>query len=107
MDADILAADAATLEKIKAQDARDAMKANAARDALYQQAVNAYIGWQAAKESSLPAELDLRQQVTLTIADKYMTTSTAIDPALILQDAQRDAARLKAAVDEVMKTLTP
>ena len=50
--------------------------------------------------------VSLREKVTLAIASKYMTTSTATTPAGILADAQADANRLKAAVDEVLKTMT-
>lgn len=78
MDSDILGATPALLEKITAQDMRDWLHSGA---------------------------LTLRQRVGLAIADKYMTTSTSVDPALILADAQKDAARLKAAIDEVMKVL--
>lgn len=77
MDSDILAADRTALEKITAQDMRDWLQSGA---------------------------LTLRQRVGLAIADKYMTTSTGVG-ATATTDAINDAARLKVAIDEVLKVL--
>lgn len=104
LDADIAAASAADLEKIKAQDYRNALQSQTADRAVFRALARDFLDWFRSEYAKLPPD-DMRHAITLAIADKYMTTSTATDPALILADAQRDAARLKAAVDEVLKTL--
>ena len=48
---------------------------------------------------------ELRLRLTLLLANKYMTTGTATNPASIESDATNDAARLKAAVNAVIRTL--
>jgi hypothetical protein len=48
---------------------------------------------------------ELRLRLTLALADKFMTTSTATLPETVAKDAAQDAARLKAAVDAVIRTL--
>lgn len=79
MDTDITqATNAFALDKIKTQDKRDLFEA-----------------------VLLPAEW--RRQVVLALIPKYMTTGTATTDAAILLDAQNDAKRLKAALDEIMK----
>jgi hypothetical protein len=118
LDPDILSADPATLEKIKVQDYRDSLKATAAREdarlAAYQAdaaSLAAFRDQQAATFQALAAPvpetpgLTLRQRIGLVIAEKYMTTSTATDPAIVLADAQKDAARLSAAIDEALKVI--
>jgi hypothetical protein len=121
LDADIAAADPATLEKIKAQDYRDSLKASTAREAArlaaYQADVASMTKFRAdqmalmrEQAALLPAsepELTLRQRMGLAIAEKYMTTSTSTVPATVLADAVNDAARLRAAIDEALKALAP
>lgn len=100
MDADITAADSLGVNRINAQTSRDAQRALQA----HQQAlISNEIEYMALVRETLP--LTLRDQITVAIADKYMTTSTSTVPATVLADAVADAARLKAAVDEVLKTL--
>jgi hypothetical protein len=53
----------------------------------------------------LENEAEVRYQLTLVLAQNYMTTSTATVPATVLADALNDATRLKAAVDAVLRTL--
>lgn len=100
MDADITTADSLGVNRINAQTSRDAQRALQA----HQQAlIRNEIEYMALVRETLP--LTLRDQITVAIADKYMTTSTSTVPATVLADAVADAARLKAAVDEVLKTL--
>ena len=118
LDLDILQADAPMLERIKAQDYRDSVQAANAREdarlAMQQAATTASMAIEHQKADAITAELSpanseppltLRQRVVLCIADKYMTTSTSIDPLLVAKDASNDAARLRAAVDEVLKVM--
>lgn len=106
MDADIAAATTAfELDKIKAQDYRNALASQKVDRAAQLAVVQGLYAWAQAEYTKLPPETpyDRRWAMTLAIADKYMSASTAIDPALVLADAQKDAARLRAAVDEAMK----
>jgi hypothetical protein len=56
-------------------------------------------------QGPLENEAEVRYQLTLVLAQNYMTTSTATVPATVLADALNDATRLKAAVDAVLRTL--
>ena len=97
LDPDILSADPAMLEKLKAQDYRDFLKASSEREATrlaaYQQDVSSMTAFRSAQTSlfqaesaKLAPEFSLRQRILLEIAGKYMTTSTSIDPVLFLKD---------------------
>lgn len=107
MDADITSADALSLDRIRTQTARDSAADLKAYRTQYLAITSAFTAWFKAAFESLPPELpdNPRRVLTLALAEKYMTTSTAVDPALVLADAVKDAARLKAAVDEVLKLL--
>lgn len=108
MDADISSADALTLDRIRTQVARDSAADLKAYRTQHLAIIQGFKAWAEAEYAKLPPEVpyDLRRTLTLTLAEKYMTTSTAVDPILVLADAQKDAARLKAAVDEVIKLLS-
>ena len=109
MDADITAAATPLdLDKIKAQDYRIALASQQADRAAFRAIVSGLQAWIQAEYAKIPVDeslVEIRRQLTIELASKYMTTSTAVDPALVLADAQKDAARLKAAVDEAMKVL--
>jgi hypothetical protein len=109
MDADIsAAATPLDLDKIKAQDYRNALAAQQADRTAYRAILSGLQAWIQSEYAKIPADespTEIRRQLTIELASKYMTTSTAVDPALVLADAQKDAARLKAAVDESMKVL--
>ncbi len=102
MDADIAAADSLGVNRINAQTNRNAQLALQAHQQALIQNERDYL---TLEREMVP--LSLREQITVAIADKYMTTSTSTVPATVLADAVADAARLKAAVDEVIKTLPP
>ena len=107
MDPDILAADAVGLEKIKAQDYRNMLAAQAADRLAFRTMVNEFVTWLKTESGKFPIEPDpavaFRQALIIELVPKYMTTSTAIDPAAIVLDAQRDTERLKAALDELLR----
>ena len=107
MDADIsAAATALDLDKIKAQDYRDALRRGAEDRAAFRAQVQSLLDWLRAEYVALPsADAELRRELAVSIAPKYFTTSTAILPESVLADAQRDAARFKAALDEAMKAV--
>jgi hypothetical protein len=108
MDADIAAAvTALDLDKIKAQDYRNALVSQHADRLAQTDVIKSMQAWAIANIDLPAAEVaaDVRRRLVLSLAEKYMTTSTAVDPALVLADAQKDAARLKAAIDEVLKLL--
>lgn len=116
IDQDILTADAAMIEKIKAQDYRnwllEGRRIEEARRAEYKRDVDSLIATRQEQvrllqeqAAQLSPELTMRDRVTLAIADKYMTTSTATTPEAVQADAQKDAARLAAAVDAVLQVL--
>lgn len=109
MDADIAAAATALdLDKIKAQDYRDSLK-RAAEDRAAQRAlIEAHLSWARAEYAALPPEdaaAELRREMAVAIAGKYFTTGTATLPESVLADAQKDAARFKAALDEAVKVI--
>lgn len=109
MDADITAASTALdLDKIKAQDYRNALAQQAADRAAQREVIQAFADWIKAQYATLgtpdPAA-DLRRDLALTIADKYFTTGTATLPDSIAVDARNDAARFKAALDEAVKAV--
>ena len=102
LDTDISAAtDLLMLEKIRAQNYREEV----ASLKQFRADQMAMLRDEYANLASVQPELTLRQRVGLSIADKYMTTGTATTPAAVLADAVNDAARLKAAIDEVLKVL--
>ncbi len=107
MDADITAAATSLdLDKIMAQDHRDSAQSAKEFRAAQLAILSGFQAWIQAEYAKIPADEDpveVRRRLTLDLANKYMTTGTAVDPALVLADAQKDAARLKAAVDEVMR----
>lgn len=100
LDSDLIAATELQIRRIETQQYRNALTAKAA-----QAAEELALGREELDLARTHGALSLREQITLAIADKYMTTSTSTVPATVLADAQNDAARLKAAVDEVLKTL--
>ena len=109
------------LEQIKAQDYRQSIAdAKAFNDAATVRALAAdadlkawrasmlkvaqdQADWVKTQFAALPPELSYKQRLILTIADKYMTTSTAVDPAAVKSDADKDAARLVAAADSIIE----
>jgi hypothetical protein len=109
MDADIAAAATPLdLDKIKAQDYRNALVSQQADRAAFRTIVSGMQAWIQSAYSQIPVDestTEIRRRMVIELASKYMTTSTAVDPALVLADAQKDAARLKAAVDEAMNVL--
>jgi predicted metal-dependent hydrolase len=109
MDADISsAATQLDLDKISAQDYRNALASQQADRAAFRAIVSGMQAWIQSEYAKIPPEespSEIRRQLTIELAGKYMTTSTAVDPALVLADAQKDAARLKAAVDEATKVI--
>ena len=110
MDTDIAAAaDQFALEKIKVQDYRNALSAQQTRADQQLALQQGFVTWLQAEYAKLPTDPDptaaLREKVALTIADKYFTTSTAVDPAAIAADAEKDAARWAAAVKVAMQVL--
>lgn len=107
MDADITSADALGLDRIRTQIARESAADLKIYRAQHLGILQAFVNWAQAEYNKLPPEVpfDPRRSLVFTLAEKYMTTSTAVDPALVTADAVKDAARLKAAVDEVLKLL--
>lgn len=107
MDADIqAAATALDLEKIKAQDYRNALAQQAADRAAQRAVIDAFVAWVKTEYAAIqPDPLAFRRDMALSIADKYFTTGTATDPALVIADAQKDAARFAAALDEAVKAV--
>jgi hypothetical protein len=105
MDADISSADAIALDRIRTQIARDQAANLIAYRASHLSIIQGLTDWAKVEYAKLPPETayDRRWAMTLAIADKYMSAGTATDPVLVLADAQKDAARLKAAIDEAMK----
>lgn len=104
MDPDISTADALSLDRIRTQIARDSAASLSTYRTNHLSIIQSLSDWMKAEYAKLPPEnYPDRWSATLAIADKYMTTSTAVDPSLVLLDAQKDAARLSAAVNEVMK----
>jgi hypothetical protein len=106
MDADILAAATALdLEKIKAQDYRNALISQKADREAFRGIVQAMQTWQATEYAKLPPEStrieQLRDNLFLKLAEKYMTPpGTATLTATIDEDAANDARRLAAAFRE-------
>jgi hypothetical protein len=114
LDADILAADAATLEKIKAQEYRNDLAdlkahraavraATAAHQAACAEAQAAALAWQKEQYSLLPPELTPQQTLRIrlgeAIADKYFTTSSNTTATGWASDAAQDAGKFGAALD--------
>jgi hypothetical protein len=125
MDIDLInAPDMLTVEKLKAQDYRNSIVASsnataaastreAARLAAYQKDVDSMVQFRSnqmaviqAESAKLGPELTLRERIALEVAVKYMTASSSTVPATYQADAALDAARLKSAIDEVVKILT-
>lgn len=103
MDTDIAAATTAfELDKIKAQDYRNSLASQKIDRAAQLAVVQGFYAWAQTEYSSLPPELPaatrLRNQLFLTLAEKYMTpSSTATTDATIATDSANDAKRLDAA----------
>lgn len=93
MDADITAASTALeLQKIQAQDRRDAHKA--------------MLALLKSEFDALPSTaVEFRREMAVAIAAKYFTTGTATTPESVLLDAQNDARRFAAALDEAVKAV--
>ena len=107
MDADIsAAATALDLDKIKAQDYRNALAQQAADRAAHRALVQSLADWLKTEYTALPdPAAEFRREMALAIADKYFTTSTATLPESIVLDARNDAARFKAALEEAVKAV--
>lgn len=107
MDADIAAAASALeLDKIKAQDYRDSLRKAAEDRAAFRALAQGMFDWFKSEYATLPtAANETRTAMGLAIAAKYFTTGTATTPESVLLDAQNDARRFKAALDEAMKAL--
>lgn len=106
MDADIAAADALVLERIKAQDYRNELADLAAHRAAMREHQSAFAAWFKSAYAALPdPQAELRREMALAIADKYFTTSTATLDASIQTDAVNDARRFRAALDEAVKVV--
>lgn len=109
MDADIqAAATALDLDKIKAQDYRNALAQQAADRAAQLALLESHFAWARAEYAALPPEddaVEFRRQMAVAIAAKYFTTSTSTVPATIEADAVNDAARFKAALNEALKVV--
>lgn len=102
MDTDITAAATSfDLDKIKAQDYRNALASQKADRAATLAALQGFYAWAQAEYANLPQEQDprvkLMNSLFLTLAEKYMTTSTATVDATVNTDAANDAKRLAAA----------
>lgn len=110
MDADILAADALTIERIYAQECRNEvadLKAHRAAVRAHHDAmrakVDAFIAWAQAQYATLPDPVqEKRLSLALAIAEKYFTTGTATLPESVELDAQNDARRFKAALEAAL-----
>lgn len=103
LDADIAgAATALDLDKIKAQDYRNDLKA---RLPLAQTMGAQYTGYVDALETAasglLTREQELRRDIVRAIAVNYMKPTTGTLPATIDADTANDVARLRAAVNAV------
>lgn len=112
MDADISAAATSfDLDKIKAQDYRLALASQKADRAAQLAALQSFYAWAQAEYANLPADQPpaerLRNSLFLTLAEKYMTPSTATVDATILADAANDAKRLDAAFKAASAILPP
>jgi len=106
MDTDIdTAATPLALDKLKAQEYRDALKDEKAHRTAMRQiaqeqaALNIDTG-QAITADTMP---EFKREVILALIPKYMTTSTNTTPAGAASDAVADCMRLKAALDEILK----
>lgn len=106
LDPDIAAASTTlALERINCQHYRNALDAQRLHQAALIANEQETIGLAGLQHSQRGTELSLREQVTLAIAAKYMTTGPATVPESVALDAENDARRLKAAVDAVLATL--
>lgn len=107
MDADIqAAATALDLEKIKAQDYRNALAQQAADRAAQRAVIEAFAAWIKTEYAAIqPDPLAFKRDMALAIADKYFTTGTATTQEAVLLDAQNDARRFAAALDEAVKAV--
>lgn len=102
LDTDIAAATTSfELDKIKAQDYRNSLASQKADRAAQLVVIQGFYTWVQAEFAMLPQEESiadrLKRNLFLTLAEKYMTTSTATIDATILADATNDAKRLDAA----------
>lgn len=110
LDPDIAAADALTLSRINMQEVRDNLTNLKAWRAQQLAILQGAVDWAKAEYAKIPTEIDemnlrYKRNLLLTLAEKYMTTSTSTVPATVQADAVNDTARLKAAYDEVIKLL--
>lgn len=93
------------LDKLKAQDYRDALKDEKAHRTAMRQIAQEQADLNNATGAKIDADApsEFKRDVILALIPKYMTTGTAVDPVAVLKDATDDARRLKAALDEIMK----
>jgi hypothetical protein len=86
------------LRRIETQQYRDGLTAKAA-----QEGVEAAVEADALAWAKTQPALTLREQVCLALAEKFMTKSTSTVVATYTATSVLDGAKLRAAIDEVLK----
>lgn len=109
MDADIAAATTAfELDKIKAQDYRNALASQAADRESQRALMATFFEWSKGEYMNLPPVEDVnaryRKNMILAVAANYMKPNAAtVDEVSMQKDADTDALKLRMAVEAAMK----